>query len=63
MAKLTTKSIRAARYNPADSQSEGWKSGQRRDVRWADGEVEAMGGTRWDTSGLMARLVAARPKA
>ncbi len=26
------------------------------------GEVEAMGGTRWDTSGLMARLVAARPK-
>lgn len=24
-------------------------------------EVEAMGGTRWDTSGLMARLVAARP--
>ncbi len=25
-------------------------------------EVEAMGGSRWDTSGLMARLVAARPK-
>ena len=25
-------------------------------------EVEAMGGTRWDTSSLMARLVAARPK-
>lgn len=26
------------------------------------GEVEAMGGRRWDTSSLMARLVAARPK-
>ncbi len=26
------------------------------------GEVEAMGGSRWDTSGLMARLTAARPK-
>ena len=25
-------------------------------------EVEAMGGKRWDTSGLMARMVAARPK-
>ena len=36
MTKLTTKSIKAARYDDGDSSAEGWKRGQRRDVRWDD---------------------------
>ena len=36
MAKLTTKSIKAARYDDGDSRAEDWKRGQRRDVRWDD---------------------------
>ena len=36
MTKLTTKAIKAARYDEGDSSAKGWKRGQRRDVRWDD---------------------------